>query len=66
MEVHKPKDNLTYAIGDVKFYVRAQATVEDKFELDSSGEWNGQGKFVLSLNAFYRKLVERSSKGGTV
>lgn len=59
MEVSKPKENLTYAIGDVTFYVRAQATVEDKFELDVTGSWNGEGKFILSTGAFYRKLVER-------
>lgn len=59
MEVPKDKDNLTYAIGDVKFFIRAQATVEDKFEVDSTGTWNGQGKFVMSLNLFYRTLVER-------
>ena len=58
MELLKAKDNLTYSVGDVKFFVRASATGRDKLAVDMTGTFDN-GKFRADPAAFYEKLIER-------
>ena len=64
MELVKAKDNLTYTINDVTFYIRADATVKDKFELDSAGEWKNGG-YVMNVKTYWMKLIELFVTGWT-
>lgn len=57
MELLKPKDNLTFSIGDVKFFIRPQMTVRDKLELDMLGDYDN-GVFQVKKGDIIAKLVE--------
>lgn len=57
MELVKAKDNLTYTINDVTFFIRSTATVKDKFDLDSAGEWKNGG-YTMNVKTYWMKLIE--------
>lgn len=57
MELLKSKDNLSFQLGDVTFYIRSQMTVRDKFEMDMIGDYVN-GKFSVRPADIYHKFVE--------
>jgi hypothetical protein len=62
MELLKGKDNLTFSVGDVKFFIRASATVRDKFAVDMTGTYEN-GVFKMDRVAFYHKMIELFVEG---
>lgn len=57
MELLKPKDHLTYSIGDVKFFIRSQLTARDKFRIGIMGDYK-DGVFKVARGEVFEKCIE--------
>lgn len=62
MELLKPKDRLTYSIGDVKFFIRSTMTARDKFRLGIMGEYKN-GVFAVDRGEVFEKVIDLFVEG---